>query len=222
MRRRAASAASGAVALLLGFGITHLGIQDRTPAGHRGSSQTIAAAYAPSALVLGDDEARFAREVAAQQADRERAAVETAAREAQEAEEAAEAERVAVRVAAAAAQAAESARKAAPAPKTTVTTVRSSPAPVAAAPQSLGSGACGGSLPPCSVMQRESGGDPTAVSPASYCGGRGCYGKWQYDPLTWAGYGGYANANLAPESVQDEKARSDWAGGAGCFHWNAC
>lgn len=89
---------------------------------------------------------------------------------------------------------------------------------------SMPSGACGGDLPPCSVMNRESGGDPTAVSPLGYCstGDTRCRGKWQWDETTWANFGGYAHANDAPESVQDEKARLVWAGGQGCSHWAAC
>ena len=86
---------------------------------------------------------------------------------------------------------------------------------------SLNGHPCGGDLPPCWVMMRESGGNPRAVNPHG-CGGRGCYGKWQYDPNTWRNYDGYGNAAEAPESVQDDKARQDWAGGVGCHHWSAC
>lgn len=84
------------------------------------------------------------------------------------------------------------------------------PAPV---PVSV-SGACGGSLPPCCVMMRESGGNPTAVNPSS-----GASGKWQFMTATWANYGGYPTAASAPESVQDERAVQLWAGGAGAGHW---
>lgn len=79
------------------------------------------------------------------------------------------------------------------------------------------SGRCGGNLPPCCVMERESGGSLTAKNPTSSASG-----KWQFISSTWAGFGGYAEAYLAPESVQDAKARQLWAGGAGCGHWNAC
>jgi hypothetical protein len=79
------------------------------------------------------------------------------------------------------------------------------------------SGRCGGSLPPCYVMMRESRGDIRAENPTSSASG-----KWQFIDSTWAGFGGYARASHAPESVQDEKARQLWAGGAGCSHWSAC
>lgn len=80
-----------------------------------------------------------------------------------------------------------------------------------------GSGRCGGDLPPCYVMMRESGGNIRAKNPHSTASG-----KWQFLNSTWAGYGGYAEAWMAPESVQDAKARQLWAGGAGCSHWSAC
>jgi hypothetical protein len=76
---------------------------------------------------------------------------------------------------------------------------------------------CGGSLPPCYVMMRESGGDIHAENPHSTASG-----KWQFVDGTWGGYGGYGHASNAPESVQDERARQVWAGGAGCSHWSAC
>lgn len=102
------------------------------------------------------------------------------------------------------------------------------PAPVVVAPRPVvfGTGACGGSLPPCFVLARESGGNLTAVSPAGYCANAGegghCYGKWQFGLPTWGGWGGYANPIDAPESVQDDRARAVWAGGAGCSAWAAC
>ncbi len=66
-------------------------------------------------------------------------------------------------------------------------------------------------------MRRESGGNIRAQNPRSTASG-----KWQFLDSTWAGYGGYSSAYLAPESVQDARARELWAGGAGCGHWNAC
>lgn len=92
-------------------------------------------------------------------------------------------------------------------------TAAAAAAPVASAPVSV-SGACGGSLPPCCVMMRESGGSPTAVNPSS-----GASGKWQFMTATWANYRGYPTAASAPESVQDERAVQLWAGGAGAGHW---
>lgn len=80
---------------------------------------------------------------------------------------------------------------------------------------------CGGDLPPCWVLARESGGDPTAVNPTG-CGGHTCGGLWQFDPRTWAGFGGYRHAQDAPAEVQNQAARQLWAGGSGCSHWAAC
>lgn len=78
----------------------------------------------------------------------------------------------------------------------------------------VGTGQCGGNLPPCCVMQRESGGSLTAKNPSSSASG-----KWQFLNGTWNGYGGYAEAWMAPESVQDAKAAELWAGGSGASHW---
>lgn len=74
----------------------------------------------------------------------------------------------------------------------------------------------GGSLPPHHVMMCESKGSLTARNPS------GAAGKWQIMPGTWNGYGGYASADQAPESVQDAKARELWQNGAGASHWRAC
>jgi hypothetical protein len=86
-----------------------------------------------------------------------------------------------------------------------------------ATPQQAGSStghACGGDLPPCCVMMRESKGNPNVVNASS-----GAAGKWQFMPGTWAGYGGYSSAAQAPESVQDARARQIYAGGAGAGNW---
>lgn len=81
-------------------------------------------------------------------------------------------------------------------------------------------GRCGGDLPPCWVLKREStspsypnGGDPNAYNPTG-CSGRGCRGKWQCDPATCDGTG--------TEAEQDAEARRVWANGRGCSHWAAC
>ena len=79
------------------------------------------------------------------------------------------------------------------------------------------SGQCGGSLPPCYVMRRESGGNIRAQNPRSTASG-----KWQFLDSTWRRHRGYPKARLAPEWVQDERARQVWAGGRGCSHWRAC
>lgn len=79
------------------------------------------------------------------------------------------------------------------------------------------SGQCGGSLPPCYVMMRESRGNIHAQNPRSTASG-----KWQFLDSTWGRHRGYAKARHAPEWVQDERARHLWNGGRGCSHWSAC
>ena len=76
---------------------------------------------------------------------------------------------------------------------------------------------CGGDLPPCWVLARESGGNPLAENPTSTASG-----LWQFLDSTWAGYGGFGHASHAPVDVQNARARQLWAGGAGCSHWSAC
>ena len=76
---------------------------------------------------------------------------------------------------------------------------------------------CGGSLPPCYVLYRESRGNPTAQNPRSSASG-----LWQFVHGTWNHYKGYNEAKYAPWQVQNEKARWLWAGGRGCAHWRAC
>jgi hypothetical protein len=51
-----------------------------------------------------------------------------------------------------------------------------------------------------SIAACESGGDPGAVNPAGY------YGKYQFDPGTWASVGGAGNPAEAPEAEQDMRA----------------
>ncbi len=77
-----------------------------------------------------------------------------------------------------------------------------------------GNGQCGGNLPPCCVMNRESGGNITAQNPTSSASG-----KWQFLSSTWGNYMGYPTAASAPEWVQDKRAAELWAGGAGASHW---
>jgi hypothetical protein len=105
---------------------------------------------------------------------------------------------------AAAREAAERAAQARQAPK----------APRASQAPQQGSGRCGGNLPPCSVMQCESGGNIRAENPTSSASG-----KWQIIDGTWNGYGGYSRASDAPESVQDERAAQIYAGGRGRSQW---
>ena len=76
---------------------------------------------------------------------------------------------------------------------------------------------CGGSLPPCYVKARESGGDYTAQNPMSSASG-----AWQFLDSTWDNYDGYARAADAPWWIQDARAREVWANGAGCAAWSAC
>lgn len=87
-------------------------------------------------------------------------------------------------------------------------------APRTEAYASSGSGRCGGNLPPCCVMERESRGSLTAHNPHSSASG-----KWQFVNGTWNNFDGYPTAASAPESVQDAKAAQVWAGGRGRSAW---
>jgi resuscitation-promoting factor RpfB len=51
--------------------------------------------------------------------------------------------------------------------------------------------------------------------------GNGYYGAYQFDIGTWGRYGGYARADLAPPSVQDEKARLTQSA-RGWYPWPTC
>ncbi len=90
-------------------------------------------------------------------------------------------------------------------------------AAIAAAQRAYPHGMCGGDLPPCYVMWRESRGDIHAQNPRSTASG-----KWQFLDSTWAGFGGVRKARYADERTQDTKARLLWNHGRGCSHWNAC
>jgi hypothetical protein len=65
------------------------------------------------------------------------------------------------------------------------------------------------------VRNCEAGGDYTRNS------GNGYYGAYQYNLGTWGNYGGYARPDLAPASVQDEKAHLDVAR-RGWSPWPSC
>jgi hypothetical protein len=112
-----------------------------------------------------------------------------------------------------------------PLPTSSPTTVASSTTAtsgtVGAAASSPAGYPCGGDLPPCWVLDRESGyndGDDFTYDIHAYnpsgCGRRGCYGKWQCDPRSCDGTG--------TEAEQDAEARRLWDGGRGCSHWGAC
>lgn len=99
----------------------------------------------------------------------------------------------------------------------------------AAAVPSDGLGNCGGILPPCWVLVRESGGRYDAIN-LNGCGGRGCFGRWQFDPRTWDATAGRAGRpdligvrpdRASPED-QDLIAAALWDDGRGCAHWAAC
>ncbi len=92
------------------------------------------------------------------------------------------------------------------------------PAVMTAEPAPMGErtvrGACGGSLPPCYVMEQESGGSLTAVNPSS-----GAAGKWQFLPSTSRSLGYSQPMNEYDEATQDEAARKLYAL-VGCSAWD--
>ena len=58
----------------------------------------------------------------------------------------------------------------------------------------------------CRVMMCESGGSPTAQNPRSTASG-----LWQFLKSTWANFGGYAEAWMAPINVQMDGAHALWS-----------
>jgi len=80
------------------------------------------------------------------------------------------------------------------------------------------SGRCGGVLPPCYVMMRESRGSLTAQNPNSTASG-----KWQFLDSTWRSVTGLpGSASDYSKAQQDAAAAQLWDGGAGCSNWSAC
>lgn len=89
---------------------------------------------------------------------------------------------------------------------------------VLAAPSSLYP--CGGDLPSCYIVARESGGSYSAYNPSG-CGGNGCYGKYQFSGA-WAGKLGLPfDLSTATPQQQDDAARALWNHGAGASNWGA-
>lgn len=111
-----------------------------------------------------------------------------------------------------------------PAPPTTAAPPPSAPAPAAPVASSghVNGYPCGGALPPCTVLECESGGNPTAEHGGDRGGVSTASGLWQILDGTWSGFGGYSHAADAPPSVQNQKAAALWDGGAGSFHWSQC
>lgn len=75
---------------------------------------------------------------------------------------------------------------------------------------------------PTYIVMCESGGNYLAENGGDRGGFSTASGAYQILDSSWAGYGGYSHAADAPPNVQDAKAASMWAGGAGASHWAAC
>lgn len=73
-----------------------------------------------------------------------------------------------------------------------------------------------GPPPPDYIVQRESGGNYTAVNPSS-----GASGAYQFLDSTWQSVGGSGSASNASPAEQDCRAAALWANGAGSSHWQA-
>jgi hypothetical protein len=80
---------------------------------------------------------------------------------------------------------------------------------------------CGGDLPPCYVMARESGGNPSAVNWGG-CSGTNCYGLWQFGGFWDCKLGQPCGIASWTVEQQNAAARTLWAGGSGCGNWDAC
>lgn len=92
-------------------------------------------------------------------------------------------------------------------------------------------GGCGGDLPPCFVLDRESGGDPRVWNGGCYapvgwagtspCGTSSASGRWQHLRATWQASAlpevavQFLNAADAPVYWQDDTARR-----MSCGHWS--
>lgn len=103
----------------------------------------------------------------------------------------------------------------------TVSVIGLSPAAAAGpahnrAPGQVAGHPCGGDLPPCYVLYRESKGTNAQNRHSS------ASGYWEFVRGTWNHYQGYSTARSAPGAVQDDKARLVWDNGRGCRHWRAC
>jgi hypothetical protein len=102
---------------------------------------------------------------------------------------------------------------------TTTTTMRPTPPTIArwVPPASLEP--CGGDLPTCAIVARESGGSYTAVNPTG-CDGHGCFGKYQFSGAWACKLGLPCDIAHATPAQQDAAARLLWNHGAGCSNWS--
>jgi hypothetical protein len=111
---------------------------------------------------------------------------------------------------------------------TTTTTTIPPPATIPTTPPTMpnlpaleGDVPCGGDLPPCYVVQRESGGTWDAYNPTG-CSGTGCWGPYQFGGF-WAGKLGLpSDLSTTTKEQWVNAARLLWNHGAGCGNWAAC
>lgn len=80
---------------------------------------------------------------------------------------------------------------------------------------------CDGEYPPCWRVETESHGDYNIVNWGG-CGGRNCYGKWQFSGEWACKLGLPCDLTLATPTEQDEAAKLLWNHGQGCGNWSAC